>query len=546
MSFPVYFKNVNKRENSNDAFSIVGMTGVDCILKAGTSLTHPVLEIQTDNTTDVVTYSQYNECYIPSFSRYYFIRDWTMKGRKIICSCEVDVLASFWDDFKSQSFYIARSSQFYTSGVPDTVYPTKGGYTSYQYTQTSPLAAYSADPANPNFGCFVVGVINRNGGVGGIDYYIMGYLAFIQFALKLFNISNFGSFTGIDGDITEDVAKIMINPFQYITQCFWLPFKLSDVTALGYTQSTTSVYLGYWSLAVGTTIYYLDNDRPALTASVIIKTEMTVHKHPDAAARGSYLNLAPYSKYSLYYYPFGMIDLDPLELCEYASIYALTSIDLRSGMGILQLCHTYTGTNSTNYATASPFKVVQAQVGVEIGVASLKYYVPSSVPQLIANVAVGSESYGGFIGLMDKLAGSAWHGVSDLAETFGMGGEWSEAMKSYTEESGKMISGGDLSKIASSALTARNTAECLGMTGAISFMDKQMFTLIHTYLYQVPENLNDNGRPTCTIKTLTDFTSAGFIMCSNAHPKVSRATITEKRMITNYLNSGFYVVASGS
>lgn len=532
MSIPVYFKNVNKRENSNDRFSIVGMTPVDVILKAGTSLTHPILEIQVDNTADVVTYSQFNEVYIQSFDRYYFVQDWQMKGRKMLCYLEVDTLASFWNDIKDQSFYIERSTQAYNPDLPDGMYPTTGGYFGQAYTYTSPLK-----PGASSQGCFCIGIINNTGGVGGIDYYFMSYLVFNTFCQRLFNISNFGTFT----DITDDVAKVIINPFQYITSCMWIPFDTNYLlNTMGYVTSTTSVKMGYWTMSLGVTAYYLNTSE--LMPSINCLTKMTVHKHPMASTMGNYLNLAPYSKYYLYYYPFGMIDIDPLELMHLSDVYAVTSLDLRSGQGILRLSSGYTGTGPSDYGTSNPFKVVTAQIGVEIGVASLKYYVPSGSSQVVANVAVGLGSYGGFQGLMDRIGNTVAQGIMDYAADKGIDNDFVNSLQ--LSESGKMISGEDLGKLASSALTARTTAECLGMTSAISFLNNQQMVIVHKYLYSVAINPDNVGRPACSPLLLTTFTTAGFVLCSNAHPLVSRATLSEKRTLTNLLNSGFYVTGS--
>lgn len=532
MSFPVYFKNVNKRENSNDRFSIVGMTPVNCVLKGGTSLTHPILEIQVSNTTDVVTYSQFNEVYIQSFDRYYFIRDWQMKGRKMLCYCEVDVLASFWNDIKDQSFYITRSTQAYNPDLPDASYPAAGGYYGNASTLTNPLA-----PAPASQGCFVVGIINNQGGVGGVDYYFMSYLVFNTFCQRLFNISNFGTFT----DITDDVAKVIINPFQYITSCFWLPIDTNYLNlTLQIVTSTTSVKMGYWNLSLGVTAYTLNTSE--LMPSFTIVTSLTVQKHPMASTLGNYLNLAPYSKYYLYYYPFGMIDIDPHELYNTTTIYALTTVDIRSGLGILRLSTGYTGTNASNYNTGNPFKVVTAQVGVEIGVASLKYYTPSGKSDIVANVAVGLESYGGIPGLFDRIGNTVAQGLMNYAEERGIANDFIDSLQ--LSETGNMISGKDLSNIASSAVTARNTAECLGMTSAISFLNNQTMCFIRKYLVTTAINDANAGRPCCASLALTTFTAAGFVLCSNAHPKVSRATLTEKRLLTNMLNSGFYVTGT--
>lgn len=534
MSIPVYFKNVNKRENSNDRFSIVGMTSVDCILKAGTSLTHPVLEIQVDNTTDVVTYSQYNEAYIQSFDRYYFIRDWQMKGRKMLCYCEVDVLASFWNDIKDQTFYIERSTQAFNPDIPDATYPAVGGYYGAAAAYNSPLK-----PGASSQGCFCLGIINNTGGVGGVDYYFMSYLVFNTFCQRLFNISNFGDFSGI----TDDVAKVIVNPFQYIVSCMWIPFDTNYLlNTMGFVTSATSVKMGYWTMSLGLTCYSLNASE--LMPSINLLTSITVHKHPMASTLGNYLNLAPYSKYYLYYYPFGMIDVDPHELYALSTVYAVTSLDLRTGMGILRLSSGYTGTSAADYGTSNPFKVVTAQIGVEIGIASLKYYIPQGASQVVANVAVGMGSFGGFTGFMDKLVGSAIAGAADVAGFFGADPDAVSDVKNALSDTGYMLSGKDIGNLTSSAVTARNTAECLGMTSAVSFLNNQQMVFIHKYLYITAINDGNAGRPCCSPLALTTFTVAGFVLCSNAHPQVSRATLTEKRMLTNMLNSGFYVTGS--
>lgn len=530
MSIPVYFKNVNKRENSNDRFSIVGMTSVDCILKAGTSLTHPVLEIQVDNTTDVVTYSQYNEAYIQSFDRYYFIRDWQMKGRKMLCYCEVDVLASFWNDIKDQTFFISRSSQATNPDLPDGMTATMGGYiNSSQYTR-SPLSVSDAT----SYGSFIVAIISKNGSLGGISYYLMSYLTFTSFCVKLFNISNFGTFTGI----TDDVAKVIVNPFQYVSSCIWLPFNVNDIRATTTNTATTTVDMGYWSMTLTASVYTLD----ALSPIYNTYQAFDIHRHPSASTTNTYLNLAPYSKYSLYFYPFGFIDLDPLDLYRISKLYCIVNVDLRTGMAVLKLAGALTGSTTADYDTTSQFKVLSAQVGVEIGVASLKYYLPQGKSDIVANVAVGLDAYGGIPGLFDRIGNTVAQGIMDFAADRGIDNDFVNSLQ--LSESGNMVSGKDVSNIVSSAVTARNTAECLGMTGAISLMNKQQIVFVHRYLQIANRNIDNVGTPTYAALALTAFTVAGFIMCSNAHPQVSRATLTEKRMLTNMLNSGFYVVGS--
>ena len=140
-----------------------------------------------------------------------------------------------------------------------------------------------------------------------------------------------------------------------------------------------------------------------------------------------------------------------------------------------------------------------------------------------------------------RIGNTIAQGLMDYASDRGISNEFIDSLQ--LSESGNMISGRDVSNIVSSAVTARNTAECLGMTSAISFLNQHKFCVLHKYL-TISQASDDIGRPAGAPLALTSFTAAGFVLCSNAHPQVSRATLYEKRMLTNMMNSGFYVSGS--
>ena len=105
MSFNIYLTSSSKVENSTARFATTGLTPYACTLKDGCSISHPVVKIQIAFTS-FANLTKNNVAYIANFRRYYFITDWRYEGVLAICTLSVDVLASFWDDLKTKSFYV--------------------------------------------------------------------------------------------------------------------------------------------------------------------------------------------------------------------------------------------------------------------------------------------------------------------------------------------------------------------------------------------------------------------------------------------------------
>lgn len=61
-----------------------------------------------------------NYVYVPSFGRYYYITNKTITGgNKLMITCRVDVLMSFWSSFKNSPCIAKRSSSKYTRAIDD-------------------------------------------------------------------------------------------------------------------------------------------------------------------------------------------------------------------------------------------------------------------------------------------------------------------------------------------------------------------------------------------------------------------------------------------
>lgn len=89
---------INKIISTGETFS--------CVLRAEASITEPVILLEYDGNP-----SNYNYCYIPDFSRYYYITDITSARNNLwIISCRVDVLMSFKESILSSVAIVEETS----------------------------------------------------------------------------------------------------------------------------------------------------------------------------------------------------------------------------------------------------------------------------------------------------------------------------------------------------------------------------------------------------------------------------------------------------
>lgn len=90
----------------------------NCVLKDKTELLDPVLTIQTTDDLSV-----YNYVYIAAFGRYYFItKPATVINGLWSFECHVDVLKSWYDEFKNLSGTLVRSETVFNGYLNDPEY----------------------------------------------------------------------------------------------------------------------------------------------------------------------------------------------------------------------------------------------------------------------------------------------------------------------------------------------------------------------------------------------------------------------------------------
>jgi len=339
--FNIILYKYNKRPNSlkRPTAQTQGLT-VPCVMKSISSVITPIIEISDPKLSNEIPL--YNYAYIADFGRYYFIEDvrfdigvWTLWLR-------CDVLATYQDDIMNSRQYVLRSTSDYNPDLIDTLYNTyinsQRNYTEVKYDSdgvsnydhsSDIWRNYSYFNRSISQGCFCIGVIGNN--ATGVSYYIMPKVSFQSLLGNLFDTvpSDSGSASVLE-------AKTLANYLQYITYCRWFPLLPLDGN-LGTMVRTISFggkdipVLGPAPGAVDSFCYMVDE-----TMVDHFKITMTLPRHPQNTEY-SYMSLAPYSEYSLYFQPFGIIPLDSAKIYRCPRIEVHWYVDYCTGSCELQI-----------------------------------------------------------------------------------------------------------------------------------------------------------------------------------------------------------------
>ena len=295
MSIKVKLATFTKRENSTAQYAGT-WTEFDCYLKDDCSVMFPRIELQTGSNLHNFNYAE-----IPTFNRYYFITDITYSCEHVVITMKCDVLATYKNEIGSSNEYILRSASNYDGDITDTLYPTKGIIHRYANLSTG-------TPFTNTDIAYVIGCINNEttNKYGAVQYYSMtaselGSLMQYLLGQNLDTSQDLETLiVGLSVEIQNGIAKALSNPTQYIVDSFAIPY--ASHLSLG---SSTSVKTGYW-ITPATGQPLLSNFSQLIDSGTI-----DLGEHPQASARGDYLNGAPYTKHWLLLGPFGVYQLDP-------------------------------------------------------------------------------------------------------------------------------------------------------------------------------------------------------------------------------------------
>lgn len=367
MALSVILYSFSKRLNSTKNPPAEGGLTVQAVLKDNTSIIRPELEV-VENVT------AYNYCYIPDFSRYYFVQDviWDRGVWRVVLS--EDVLATYKAVIGDTTAYILRCATFQDPTIIDSLYPTVVGV-----ENTSTIGSW--DWVNPDLdkGTYVVGLVNNNDTVaGGVAYYALTGAEMAAFrAYMLGSIQSWDQIT----DFAGDVAKAFIDPFQYVVSCLWFPVPVPAE------EGATPLGFGFWST-------------PTLTGHKLISTtssQTLTLKRPKRPHNEDlvYLRYPPFAEYYAVADPWGVIPLDGNKIVD--DVLFTATFDFVTGKGILRV-ESKVGEDNQNYRLLYEG---QAQVGVTIQ---------------LSNVTFNYEK--SFSGLSGALSAAAGGLISGIASAF--------------------------------------------------------------------------------------------------------------------------------
>lgn len=449
--------------------------------------------------------------FIVPLKRYYFITNWYWSNGLYTAEFTIDTLATYKTDIYNQTLYVLRASARGNGSIIDKLYPTTARNTTTNISVPSPWAsaitAYS--------GSFVVGTVSNDPNTtAGTNYYVMPLNSLRGMMSNVFNSTDW---LGISAsEISSALQKILFNPAQYIVSVMWYPFTISPTS-----EALTEVRLGWWSIPA-TPVYRLTGN---LWTSGSI--DISVPSHPQSTQRGVWLNLSPYSTYTLEFWPFGTMPLDSTRIT--SSILTLSYvIDYITGTAILRV----TNKNGDDGIITS----ATGQIGVPIAMTHISYDVSqltaantilAGATTVLANNEITSNAA--------KAGKSIWEGIKRRlgGEQMGLSAGFVEAapsLKAAADEIPAAIAD-TVGAVIGSPVTkgANGSTAQFGLAARVSA----------TFLEVAAEDNEHNGRPLCE-KVLLSTLAPGFVKTQTGDLEILAPT-DEKTEIANFLTGGVYL-----
>lgn len=389
MSLKAKFYNITKKVNSTALPTGNAELELDIDLKANCSIVNPVLILYTG----LGAYTNY--CYIPALGRYYWVNDWTYAGNVWEISCSVDVLATYREQIMNYSLYFTRCSTANDGNIVDRLYPIKQIPTREKHTIVD--GAYQAGEYGLISGKYVIGIVGKD---GLTDFYVFSYAEFKDFCDKVFGSMDWSNVSS--QELSEEVLKCVVNPFQYVMSCLWFPFDIQK------TVSAESISLGFWD--IGVTAKKLSPNPVQFDTFKI-----PVSQHPQVA-RGEFLNGEPFRKINIYIPPVGVITLDSSVVGSSTELTCIRYYDLMTGYEIIYI-------NRDDYTLAT----VVGKIGVPIQVSDMQTNingmmngVGNAVSGLLGTIS--GNPIGGVIGMLSGIGQAVSSANPVVAGTIGSNG----------------------------------------------------------------------------------------------------------------------------
>lgn len=482
MGFTVELHNFSKKHNSTKPpLDFDNPNTFDCVLLDNCTITNPAIKFHFTTHGEACAMIKMNYCHIPDFNRYYFITEWEAVSNCWIAHCEVDVLATYKSYIGASTQYVTRAAAEYNGNIMDTIYPTTADVHIVQHE-----TAVNALFAGYNSGCYVLGIINSlSYGVGSVCYYIVDSTNLRKIMGKLFNTVDW---LEVDlEEISAELTKALFNPMQYIASCKMIPTVYGGELINNETFGAPSaLQIGWWTFENNIDALLVEPTKTVIKASY----NLSIPKHPQQDV-GAYLNMSPYSRYSLELPFYGRVAIDPSYIKDSSNLHVDVKIDLITGDCLYVLKNAYSDGDIIARLTTN--------VGVDIKMAQLT----------------------------TDVLGVATSAINTVANT-------ASAVQ-------RMDVGGAISSVAngieSTIKTAMPQLSTVGGVGSVLQTGETM-KLIGEFYKIVDDDVTHRGKPLC--KDVKINTLSGYVMCADAHIGIAGATSGEVDKVVSLMNGGFY------
>lgn len=472
MSFQVSLFQFAKKENSTGRPAAGSGAYFSCVLKDGTGALNPVitLDMGLDNPP-----TKYNYAYINTFGRYYFINEWINNGPLWSAVMSVDALATWKSYIGSSNLYVLRAAAAYDGNIVDSKYPCKALSAVYKDEQNSPWGGVDI---SIDSGLFVCGIVTTAGQYGSVTYYLFDRIGLQQLCAALMDTTLLEDNDFSLNDASLELQKSLIDPISYIKSCVWLPVPKSSYNL----NLNLPIPVNGWDV---TAKHGFLADNPPYK---IYTTTWNIRKHPMTTARGNYVNTAPFTRMTLDYPPFGLIDIDTTLTCDASTIVAEQVIDMINGDAVLRVRVDNNG--------------IIAKVTTRIGVPIQLSQITQDLLAAATTTATGAVSLLSMDTILNPGEAAA-RALSNVAD-------------------------------ATKAMAPKLTS--MGSNGSFSHLRGK--PSLHTQFFTpVNDDISHNGRPLCQVRTVSSLPGYQLIQDGDVQ---APATGEELRMIKSYLESGFF------
>lgn len=365
----IFYDNFTKRQNSTkqpgggEASHTVSGT-----IKEGCSILSPSISFSfgRDNVPG------WGFAYIPAFSRYYHVTNWTYQGGLWTCDMAVDVLASFKTNILNDYAYVIFSTSDFNDKIRDSRLSCLNAPSSHVQV-SSPAFSVS------NEGCVVLQVISSTGGNGTTAY----ALTAAQVGELIQKLS-----TEDIAELGEEVTRLFGGgSMNAICSATWMPFNWASG---GLGPGTFDVVIGNYNTGIKGNLH---NYVSTSTTSISIPWQYSDFRKTMCTIQ--------------LFLPFlGTVSISPDEFCDSSSIGVTYSFDPISG-----------GFTCILQGNVNGSAVYSGSCGCSIPLASLS--VSAMGATLSAGSALGSLATGNVTGVLGDIFSTVEKAMVPTTQTVG-------------------------------------------------------------------------------------------------------------------------------